>query len=115
MVMRVPADSGKQTGTVFACNLEAIGAAARPRYSELVKQIRAALYERSEIREGYRFRLDGKAVTLAEAAEWIEMERLCCPFLTFQLTASGGSSEWHLAISGTDGVKEVIAAEFPAP
>jgi hypothetical protein len=113
--MSVPADSGRQAETVFACNLEAIGAAGRPRYNELVKQIRAAMRERSEIREGYRFRLDGKAVTLCETAEWIEMERLCCPFLTFQLTASGGNSEWLLAISGAEGVKALIAAEFPAP
>jgi hypothetical protein len=46
--------------------------------------------------------------------EWIEMERLCCPFLTFQLTLSAGKSEWLLAITGAEGVKALIAAKFPA-
>jgi hypothetical protein len=38
---------------------------------------------------GYAFKLDAKAVTLTETAEWITMERLCCPFLTLQLSTAG--------------------------
>jgi hypothetical protein len=51
---------------------------------------------RPELPTGYAFKLDGKAISLAEVAEWISMERLCCPFLTLQLSASGKSG--HLVI-----------------
>src|SRR4051812_10750762 len=79
---------------VFACNLKAISAAERPRYKELVGRIRAAMRDRSEVWNGYAFKLDAKAVTLTETAEWITMERLCCPFLTLQLSTAGNQEDW---------------------
>jgi hypothetical protein len=99
---------------MFACDLKAIAAADRPRYNELVLRIRGSIRERAETPNGYAFQLDSAAVTLAETAEWIGMERLCCPFLTLQLSASGAYAEWRLAITGPLGAKELIAAEFPA-
>lgn len=101
------------TALGFSCNVKAISASERPRYNELIKRIRAAIRNRSEIGNGYAFRMDGKAVTLPEAAEWVSMERLCCPFLTLQLSASGNQADWLLALSGPIGVKQLIAVEFP--
>ena len=99
---------------VFACNLKAIGAADRPRYHELVKRIRSAIRERREISNGYAFRLDDKGITLPETAEWIGMERQCCPFLTLQISASGNQPHWLLTLTGPEGVKALLDAEFPA-
>jgi len=101
-------------GPVFACNLKAISTADRPRYNDLVKRIRAAMQDRSEISNGYAFKLDSKTVTLPEAAEWISMERLCCPFLTLQISASGNQPHWLLMLTGPEGVKQLLDAEFPA-
>ena len=99
--------------TVFACNLKAIGAADRPRYNELVMRLREALQCRTEISDGYAFKVDSKVITLPEAAEWIGMERLCCPFLTLQLSASGKQTYWVLTLTGPTGVKPLLDAEFP--
>ncbi len=98
----------------FACNLKAISAADRPRYSDLTKRLRAAVRARSELRDGYSFKLNTKGVSLPEVAEWIGLERLCCPFLTFQLSASGNDPHWFLNLTGPDGVKPLLEAEFPA-
>jgi hypothetical protein len=98
---------------ILACNLTAIDDADRPRYNELVKRIRAAMRDRREIPDGYVFTLDHGAVALPEAAEWISMERLCCPFLTLQLSASGTHSHWLLTLSGPAGIKPLLDAEFP--
>ncbi len=87
------AAANKDAKPVFACNLKAISAAERPRYNELVKRIRSAIWDRNEISEGYAFKLDSKIVTLPEAAEWIVMERLCCPFLMLQLAAAGNQAD----------------------
>jgi hypothetical protein len=107
------AAADKEAKPVFACNLKAISAAERPRYNELVKRIRGAIRNRSEISEGYAFKLDSKSVTLPEAAEWIVMERLCCPFLTLKLSATGNQTDWTLTLTGPEGVKPLIVAEFP--
>jgi hypothetical protein len=61
----------KNPSTVFACNLKAISAAERPRYNELVERVREAMRDRTEISNGYAFKLDSKSITLPEAAEWI--------------------------------------------
>jgi hypothetical protein len=70
----------------LACNIKAISAAQRPRYNDLVKRLRIAVMNRSELSDGYAYKLDTKNITLPEVAEWITMERLCCPFLAFQST-----------------------------
>ena len=113
--MCVCAAARKRAPTVLACNLNEISAAERPRYSELVKRVRAAMRDRTEMRDGYAFKLDRKTITLPEAAEWIATERLCCPFLTIQLYAEDSQADWVLSQTGPDGVKPRLDAEFPTP
>jgi hypothetical protein len=111
----VGAAAQKGTSAVLACNLKAIRAADRPRYRELVKRVREAVRDRTEMSDGYAFQLDSKKVTLPDVAEWMSMERLCCPFLTLQLSATGNQSHWTLTLTGPEGVKTLLDAEFPAP
>jgi|SRR5665213_1942333 len=98
---------------IFACDLLAISTAERPRYKQLVQRVREAMHQREEIPDGYTFRLDGVAVTLTETAEWMNMERLCCPFLTLQLCVSGNGAGWVLTLTGPEGIKPLLDAEFP--
>jgi hypothetical protein len=100
---------------VIACNLKAIAAADRPRYDELTKRLRNAVRDRSELAEGYAYKLQGGTIKLNEVAEWISLERLCCPFLTFQLSVAGKETDWRLSLTGPAGVKMLLQAEFPAP
>jgi hypothetical protein len=67
---------------------------------------------REETADGYTFHLDGQPISLQEVAEWISFERLCCPFLTLQLTASGTGSTWLLTITGPMGVKALLELQF---
>src|SRR5262249_16358991 len=93
----------KDAAPAFACNLRPINAADRPHYHNLAKRVRAAIRRRTEVSNGYVYTLNGKGVTLPEVAEWIAMERLCCPFLTLQLSASGSQADWVLMLTGPDG------------
>ena len=101
------------TPPVIACNTKAISMTDRPRYNDLTKRLRLAIRNRSEIRDGYTFKLDGQTLSLPEVADWISMERLCCSFLNFQLSASGNQSDWDLKLTGPKGVKALLQAEFP--
>jgi hypothetical protein len=98
---------------VFACNLKAISTTQRPRYNDLMKRLRSATLDRRELSDDYAFKLDSKAISLPEVAEWVSMERLCCPFLTLQLSASGDQVDWLLNLTGPKGVKPLLQAEFP--
>jgi hypothetical protein len=97
---------------VLACDLKAIDPAERPRHRDLTELLRGAVQGRSELPDGYALRLDGSKIRLTEAAEWIALERLCCPFLTFELSVPGGQSGWFLKLTGPKGVKAILEAEF---
>jgi hypothetical protein len=99
---------------VVACNLKAISAADRPHYEQLMRRIHASIRERNELRDGYSYKVDGKSVSLKDAAEWIGLERLCCPFFTFELSVTASQTDWTLKLTGPAGVKELLAAELPA-
>ena len=97
---------------LLACNLKAISAVQRPRYQDLVFRLRAAMRDRKELPDGYNYSLDSAKITEPEVSEWIAMERLCCPFLVFQLEGAGETS--RLMMRGPEGAKAVLREEFPA-
>lgn len=98
----------------LACNLKAIPAVERSHYNELTKRLRTAVQERRQIPRGYAFRLDGKTIGLREVGEWMSMERLCCPFFSFQLSAAAQDEHWVLSLTGPTGAEALIEEEFPA-
>lgn len=100
-------------GPAIACDLKAIPAAARRRYNDLIKRLRSAIQDRSELTDGYVYKLAGNAITMPETAEWMGMECRCCPFLKLQLSTSGGQTDWLLTLTGPAGVKPLLQVEFP--
>jgi hypothetical protein len=96
---------------ILACNIQAISAVQRPRYNDLVSRLRAAMRDRRELSDGYAYSLDTARITPPEVSEWIAMERLCCPFLMFELEETGEVS--RLTMRGPEGTKAILQAEFP--
>jgi hypothetical protein len=96
--------------SVLACDLQAISPVERPRYGDLVARLCAAMRDRRELPDGYSYSLDAAKITSPEISEWIAMERLCCPFLIFQLEREGEAS--RLTMRGPEGVKTVLQLEF---
>lgn len=41
------------------------------------------------------------------------MERLCCPFLTLELSVAGNHALSRLSLTGPPGVKALLETEFP--
>ena len=97
--------------TGLVCNIQAIDAVQRPRYDDLVARLRFAMRDRKELPDGYTYALDSAEIALPEVSEWITMERLCCPFLIFQLEVAGEAS--RLTMRGPEGAKAILEAEFP--
>src|SRR2546428_14073117 len=96
----------------IACNLNALNDAERDRRAELAVGLRTVAREIIPTSDGYTFRLAMNDKTLIEIAEFVSLERRCCPFLTFQIEVEGENSEIHFRLSGRPGVKEFLAAEF---
>ncbi len=99
-------------GPPIACNPHAIRAEDRPRYRDLVEKLRSAVRETRELRDGYALGVDTRTITLTDLAEWVGMERLCCPFLTFQIEVAGAADSARLTLRGSKGAKAILAAAF---
>ena len=97
------------SNNMLACNLNAIPAEARPRYKQLVKQLRSAVENRTELSDGYSYTLDSNTMSLVDLAEWITIERNCCPFLTFHIDVTAEASP-QITLRGPSGAKPILDA-----
>jgi hypothetical protein len=98
----------------IACDMTALDGAQRERQKLLMKRFHASIEEMQALADGYAFRLPANAETILAAAEFISMERLCCPFLTFELEVGPAGKPLWLRLTGSAGAKEFIEAEFAA-
>ncbi len=96
----------------FCCNMNAMTREERCRYEILRSKLEAGVISVAELADGYGLRLRDGAIAPEELVEWIAFEQKCCPFFT--LTASEQAGSLILLITGQDGVKEFIRAEFSA-
>lgn len=99
----------------IACDMTALDASQRERQHLLLKKFRASLQETQSLQDGYAFRLPADTVTIMDIAEFITIERLCCPFLNFALEIGPAGHPVWLRLTGRAGVKEFIETEFRAP
>src|SRR4051794_37346551 len=96
----------------FACDIFALSPEDRQRHKVLLQTFRPAAHDVLELPDGYRFKLSTEAIRFVDAAEWIDLERRCCPFLRFQLSIAGDENTITLAITGPPGVKPFIETEL---
>jgi hypothetical protein len=97
----------------IACNLGAFTIEQRRRKEELGSHLWASVQETRELPDGYAFRLPADASSLQNAAEWVALERLCCPFFSFGVEAEREGGPVWLRLTGREGVKQFIRAELP--
>jgi hypothetical protein len=97
----------------IACRLDALSPAERQRQKTLRTQLDAAVVRVSETADGYVFIYRDDSDVLLQAAEWLALERRCCPFLDFELAWRADSQAPTLRVGGSDpAVKTFIADTF---
>ena len=93
------------------CVPAAIPAGKRLQHFALARRLFAAkALERRELPDGYAIRFsqdDFEAVT-----RFVANERLCCPFLQFEIRVEPDAGALWLQMSGPQGTREVLAAEL---
>ncbi|MEP6912155.1 MAG: hypothetical protein ABI923_05345 [bacterium] len=96
----------------FACDMTAIAAEQRGAHMATMNKLFRAVESLSELPNGYTFRLPNESDILRTAAEFIALERLCCPFFGFDLEIEREGGAVWLSLTGRDGVKPFIMAEI---
>jgi hypothetical protein len=96
----------------FFCDLTALDASQRKHHRELTERLRESVKEVRELADGYAFRLAAETEQITLVAEWVTLERLCCPFFDFQLEVGSREKPLWLRITGRPGVKPFMQSEF---
>jgi hypothetical protein len=99
----------------FYCNIKALTPAKRIRHRELTDKLIAARKEIVETEKGYEFQYSPSNVSLAELADWVEAEGKCCRFFDFHLDLEREGTLLCLRLTGEEGIKPFIRAEFQVP
>lgn len=96
----------------FACDMRAIAPEQRGAHVATIEKLFRSVQSKRELPDGYAFELRNDSDVLLTAAEFISLERLCCPFFGFRLEIEReGGSVW-LSLTGREGVKPFIMAEI---
>jgi|SRR5215213_1987318 len=95
----------------IACNLSDLSTDQREREQALLAKFRKELTQESETEDGVWFSLTADPEELSSLGEFLGLERLCCPFLTFRLEVTQEEA-CRLHISGPPGTKEFVLMEF---
>jgi len=98
------------SSSTVVCQLDALGEAERLRQRALRGAMREAVAETEELADGYALRLTADPALFLQVAEWVTLERRCCPFLSFALDWPAGGAAW-LRLTGGPDVKTFLAAE----
>ena len=95
----------------IACNLSRLDEGQRRREQELLRKFRERWAREEETEDGVWFSMPADPAELADLGELLGLERLCCPFLRFQLEVTQ-EERCRLHIAGPPGARELVLMEF---
>ena len=86
---------------------------AEQRTSHLAKSrgLFSEIEETRELSSGYEFRFADEPNVLQRLVDFVSLEKLCCPFLRFELEVEPEHGPVWLRLTGREGVKEFIREE----
>jgi hypothetical protein len=96
----------------FYCNTKALNPPERARHKQLSEKLAAERKEIVETEKGYEFQFSPADISLAELAEWVGAESKCCAFFDFHIDLEREGKLLCLRLTGEEGIKAFIRAEF---
>ena len=100
------------TQSKFYCNIKALTPEQRAHHKQLGDKLNAARKEIVETEKGYEFQYSPANVAIAELADWVAAESKCCPFFDFHIDLEREGKLLCLRMTGEEGVKAFLRAEF---
>lgn len=104
-----PLDAREESRPI-ACNLSAFSPDERRRYDALRSRIASAIQDVQSTDRGFRLRVD-TVIPPPEIAEWIALERRCCPFMDVSVAIKRDDTTW-VELSGSRAVRDFLHEEF---
>jgi len=100
--------------TQLACRIDALDARQRERRDALVAELALAATGVDELGDGYAVRFPSQPYLFLRVAEWVELERACCPFLAIGIAFENGAGSLRVDLRGPAGAKDFLRSQFPS-
>ena len=99
----------------IACQLNVFSPDERQRYRAARTRIEAAVIRIVEVENGFVLHVADEDAMLAIIADWVVLERRCCPFFEFTVSVGGSDPSIRVALTGSPEVKEFLKSELGSP
>ena len=101
------------TTSALACDLTVLPTGGIERLTTLSGTLFTIAREARELPDGYAIGFhEATPALLAELAEFISLDRLCCAFLRHSLVSEPGPGSIWLEVTGPEGAKEAIGSDL---
>lgn len=95
----------------IVCNMTALSLEEREMHMATSRELFSNVQTIQELPSGYEFRLGDEPSSIVQAAEFISLEKLCCPFLNFAMEVQPEGGPVWLRLTGREVVKDFIREE----
>ena len=96
----------------IACDMTVIPPEQRSAHLATSRDFFSHIEEFRELSNGYEFRFASESSLRVKLAEFVSLEKLCCPFLSFTIEVDAEGGPVWLRFTGRDGVKTFIREEI---
>ena len=98
--------------TPLVCNMGVFTPTQRESHIQITTELIQAIQSVQEVENGYELKFPNETEFISKIGEFISNERLCCPFLKFELSVGSNSEPVPLLLTGPVGTQEFLRAEF---
>jgi hypothetical protein len=96
----------------LACQLDVFDDAERRRYQALRERLGERRLGTRELPDGMAVLYPAEPALFLDVAEWITLERRCCPFLSFALEFAADPPSIRLRLVGGEDVKRFLQSQL---
>ena len=96
----------------IACDMSVLSPTERQAHLSTSRELFSRLQGIRELPDGYEFQLGDDPNAIIKLAEFIKLEKLCCPFLNFTIEVEAERGPVTLRLTGRDGVKAFVREEI---
>ena len=96
----------------IACDMSVLTSRQREAHLATARELFSKVQVIKELVEGYEFRLGNEPEVIVKVAEFVKLEKLCCPFLNFAIEVEAEGGPVTLRLTGREGVKAFVREEI---
>ena len=96
----------------LACDMSVLSPAQRQTHLTNSRELFSKVQAIRELPDGYKFQFADDSNAIMKVAEFVTLEKLCCPFLNFAVEVEAEGGPITVRLTGREGVKAFIREEI---